>query len=86
MRVQIFQNGNEYDTRMIRVEVNSAHITFYFDQDEDDFYWIVSEDWKVHSQGDLDAPQNWRNHMKRKMWFTNKMEEFIDKCLNIQKL
>ena len=83
MRVAFFDNGNLEDSRMVRVEVDSRNITFYFNEDKDDFYWIVSQDWITHSHGDIDFPKNWVYHMREKRWFTEKMKEFIDKCLKV---
>jgi len=85
MRVQIFDNGNIHDKRSIRIEVDNSFISFYFDTNDYEFYWISSQDWINHSKHlESNVPQIWRNHMKRKSWYTPAMEEFIDKCLSIK--
>lgn len=82
MRVAFFDSG-DFDFKTIRVEVDSRAITFYLGEDKDDFYWIVSQDWITHSEGDIDFHKNWIYHMRQKRWFTEAMKEFIDKCLKV---
>ena len=83
MKQQTFLPDTQFpvwNKRPITIKVGEHFITFHFKKEHDrEFYSIPKYDWisdrKETRQGRED---NWHNHMKEKVWFSGRMENFIN--------
>jgi hypothetical protein len=95
--MKTFTNGHQQDKRPIVIKIDKDFIVFYFEselnrfeqkeENEDGyyddfgeikepsyFYWIGVEDWN-------NIDRHFVEHMNRKAWFTNEMENYINEQL-----
>jgi len=75
----------KWANRKIKVKIDKKEdeILFTFpDENDREFYWITASEWisdyDTTRQGRGD---NWHNHMRDKIWFTNEMHNFINENL-----